>query len=120
MQDRTRRVIAYIAGRLITGKYAESVVDVGTGLSCLLHGDVEATRIELSDLEEHTSIKGSGTLREMIIVDNHTHARVKLTINNKLYYGWDLSTNVPFYGRVTGDEIRMKHPGDKRHRQFFI
>ena len=120
MQDRTRRVIAYIAGRLITGKYTDNVVDVATGISCALHGDVGPTKIDLEDLEENTSVKGSGTLREMIIIDNFNRAQVKLTIKDRLYYGWDLTTDVAFYGRVDGDEVRMKHPGDKRPRQFLI
>jgi hypothetical protein len=120
MLDRTRRIIAYIAGRLISGKVAESVVDVGTGLSCLLQGDVEPTRIELHDVEENCSIKGSGSLRELIFTDQFSKAQVKMIVQDKIFYGWDLTSNVPFYGRVNGDEIRIKHPGETHARQFLI
>ena len=62
MKDPTRRAIAYIAGRLISGSNVSAVYDYIVSKYFNFSGDISPTAVSIYDHEQKCHISGSGTV----------------------------------------------------------
>lgn len=120
MTPRTRRIIAYIAGRLISGRHAESIVDVDAGETIGFQGEVRPDHVAALNIEEGSVVAGQSDGRALFLSDSHTGVDLKLIIEENRFYGWDLSVDKAYYGKVVDNEVRLRVHGEPGRYVFLV
>jgi hypothetical protein len=111
MNDRIRRIVSFVAGSIVSGRHLETIIELDTGTTSQFQGEVFSDRVELIDMEEATEIAGRLSQKALFLSDSLTGTDIKLTIDENRFYGWDLTSDTPFYGKVRDNDIVLRHPG---------
>lgn len=120
MTTRTRCIIAYVAGRLISGRDSKAIIDVALGESVGFQGEVRRDYVAVLNLEAGSVISGQSSGRALFLSDAHTGVDIKVILDDNRFYGWDLTTDKPFFGKVKDNEIVFRYPGDPVRYRFLI
>ena len=120
MDARTRRIIAFVAASAGSERDVRSIVEVESGLTTQFQGEVEPDRVALFDVDDGAVISGMGEGRALHLSDSLTGVDVKLWIQGDRFYGWILTSDQPFFGRVRDNEIVVRHPGDVKAYRFLV
>jgi len=107
MKAPTRRAIAYIAGRLLTGRDASSVFDVETADMFMFSGTVSATDINVFDVDRGGFVIGSPTSGEFSLCDLDDSSFLTLRIGDGKVEGVDLESGAPYEATVQGDTVTL-------------
>jgi hypothetical protein len=99
----TRRTIAYVAGRAISGRQSSSVYDYDASGHFNFTGTVSADRANVYDFARGCHV--SGTLTSLY--DYGTGASVQLHVNGQRFSGYDYSSGSHFSGRVAGQSVSL-------------
>ena len=112
MEAHTRRAVAYIAGRLISGSDAAAVYDYSESRYVNFSGDVDAQNVNVYDYEQSRHI--GGTLPSLYHYGNSRH--IDLKVNGADFEGYDYASNKHFSGHVDGKNVSLY---DYEHGQYF-
>ena len=107
MNAQKRRAVAYIAGRLISGKSAGSVYDYATSSRYRIYGDVSPDFIQVFDDDRYSYIIGGATPAGLSIFDYYTRQHINLKISGNDFYGYDMETSSYFSGTVNKSSVNL-------------
>jgi hypothetical protein len=118
MQPNLRTTIAFIAGRIITGRNTLSIYDHLQSKSVSFEGTISPSFVNIFNTDRGCYTAGP---REENICDlydfGHQHL-VDLQINGNEFTGWDDLTPCRFSGEVKGDDISFYDDGESKTFHF--
>ena len=120
MTGRTRNIIAFVAGRLISGRPSTALIDVATGETHGFQGDLRKDHVALFTVDAGSVVSGQSDGRALYLSDAYTGVDIKLIIEKNRFFGWDLTTDKPFYGKAKDNEIVFRYPGDSVRYRYLI
>ena len=105
----TRTVIAYVAGRLITGREGWAIRDHDRNRRVCLDGSVEAGEIKIYSHERHGYISGLGNEGRYALFVHRGASSITLTVNleERTFSGVHHKTTFRFFGNVSERAIRL-------------
>ena len=112
----TRRAVAYIAGRLISGSNASSVYDYSTGRHTNFSGEVSRSRVSVFDYDRSASVSGSPPS----LFDYGNGAHIRLTTQGTAFKGFDYGSGDHFSGRVNGRSVSLFDYGASAHYNYTV
>jgi hypothetical protein len=111
MKADTRRAVAYIAARAITGADASSVYDFDAGKHTLFSGDVAAHEVSVYDFDAKCHI--GGELSSLYHFGHKKH--IQLTLEGTSFSGFDFDDSRHFSGDVNGSSISLYDHATSKH-----
>jgi hypothetical protein len=116
MKTHTRRAVAYIAGRMASGRRSGSVYDYQEGRHVSMSGNLTNSRVSAYDYDQGCHISGSGT--SLYHYGNCAHLTLKL--NASKFSGYDYDSNRHFSGSVRGRNVSLYDYETGRHYSYSI
>lgn len=116
MKDHTRRAVAYVAARLVSGQQASSVYDYATGRHVNFSGTVSSTNVNVFDYEQAAHISGSPP--SLFHYGNGAHLR--LATQGTTFKGFDYDTGSHFTGRVNGRSVSLFDYETSTHYNYTV
>ena len=101
MKPHVRRAIAFIAGRLITGRASSGIFDYTAGTHIPITGTVTETNISIYDHDQRAHVGGS--LRNIHFYGDGCAAQISIHGNN--FDGYDFCGSGHFIGHAQGNVI---------------
>src|SRR5437899_1531974 len=112
MNAHTRRAVAYIAGRLVTGTDSGSVYDYSAPGYFNFSGDVSEGNVNVYDYGQSCFV--GGTLPSLYHYGNSRH--LDLTVSGTDFEGYDYATGRHFSGSVSSASVSVY---DYEHGSYF-
>jgi|SRR3989344_2615245 len=116
MKHHTRRAVAYIAGRAISGKSSGAVFDFSASQHYYFGGNVHQSQVAVFDYTQSCHI--TGTLTSLFHYGDSHH--ISLTINGSQFNGFDYGESCHFSGNVNGNSISVFDYGTSQHYNYSI
>ena len=117
MKSHTRRGVAYIAGRLVSGKYSTTLRDDSESIHFSFSGEVSLENgVSVYDYEQRCFIRGNNSGEVLSLYHDGNAQYIELTINENTFKGYDRDSGTFFSGSVDGDFITI---WDNEHKQEF-
>ena len=117
MKSHTRRGIAYIAGRLVSGKYSTTLRDDSEGKHFSFGGEVSLENgVSVYDYEQSCFIRGNSSGGPLSLYHDGNANWIDLAIDGNTFKGYDKDSGSFFSGTVNGDFITIY---DNEHSQYF-
>ena len=113
-----RRVIAYIVGKLISGKEIDKLFDRSNSSYVEIAGEVTLSKINVYDTEKNELITGSGDAKGISLYDFATAKFIDLKINEEEFDGFDYESKKIFYGNVKENMISVFDFQDSKHHYY--
>jgi len=107
MKEYTRRAIAYIAGRLISGSDVLAVYDYSVTKHFNFNGDISLIEVSVYDYEQKCYISGSGISRSYSLYHYGNQKYIDLNISDSGFDGYDYDSSKYFSGNVDGNSISL-------------
>ncbi len=107
MTGRTRRAVAYIAGRLISGEESSAVYDPMSGRHFLFRGEVSSGQVSVYDYADASYIGGTGPLPALSLYDYGSSGHIHLEVRGIEFEGYDYVSGSRFAGRVLGKDVDL-------------
>ncbi len=115
MKDYTRRVVAYIVGRLITGKEIFAIFDYSASKKFGFEGKVTLSTVSVYDPEQKCAISGSEK-GGLYILHRDDEKYLDLTVKEDKFQGYDYESHKPFSGTMRGNLVSISDP---EYSRFF-
>lgn len=112
----TRRAVAYIAARLVSGEDRSAVFDYSDGRYFNLSGQVSANKVQIYDYEQSAHI--GGTPPSLFHYGNAAHLR--LTVHGTSFKGFDYASSDHFTGEVSGRAVSLFDYGTGTYYNYMI
>ncbi len=117
MKAHTRRGIAYIAGRLVSGKYSTTLRDDSEGKHFSFEGEVSLENgVSVYDYEQKCYIRGNSSGGPLSLYHDGNAKWIELTIEGNKFKGHDKDSGTFFSGTINGDFITIR---DDEYSQDF-
>jgi hypothetical protein len=116
MQTHTRRAVAYIAGRMASGRTSSSDYDYQESRHVNMSGNLTDTSISAYDYDQRCHITGSST--SLYHYGNRAHLTVAL--NAARFSGYDYHSRAHFSGNVNGRNVSLYDYETGRYYNFSI
>lgn len=100
MNPGTRRSVAYVAARIITGKTSGSVYDDSAGGHASMSATITPSGVQAYDHRRGANFSGSVQGSRCSLYDYGEGAHVSLEINGSKFSGYDYGTGCHFNGTV--------------------
>lgn len=122
MDARTRAVVAYIAGRLITGSAGWAIQDKDRKRRIPLDSWIDGGNIRIYSHERHGYISGMGADGHYVLFDHASDRGLMLAINleERTFSGADQQTSYHFFGDVAERAIRLYDYQDMRWHLYTL
>jgi len=115
-----RRIIAYIAGKLISGKVIDKLFDQSNSSYTEIAGEVSLTKINVYDTEKNELITGSGDAKGISLYDFATAKFIDLKIDQEEFDGFDYESKKIFYGNVKENTVSVFDFQDSKHHYYVM
>lgn len=115
-----RRIIAFIAAKLISGKEINKIFDRSSSKYAQIFGDVTPTKINVYENERNQLITGSGDIRGISLYDFATAKFIDLKIDKNKFDGFDYETKKIFYGEVNDNTVSLFDFQDSKHHYYVL
>lgn len=120
MKSESRAAMAYIVGRLLTGKNATAVFDYSRSVHVSFSGYVRVGTVQVYDYETRGYISGSGSEFSLGLFDYSRNSHVQLNVIGNQFNGFDYGTGTHFQGTVSGSAIQLYDFGESRYFNYAI
>jgi hypothetical protein len=121
MHADTRYLVAYIAGRLASGKNASSVFDLEAGKHRMMTGTVTDSNINVYDFERNCHISGSGSATQWTLYDFGRAAHISLQMESKTRFkGYDYATGTFYTGTISSKNVSLYDFGSGKYYNFSL
>jgi hypothetical protein len=107
MHPKLRTCIAYVAGRLITGREASSIHDKSQAKDIGIEGVVTPDQVKVFDGDRGCYLSGLGDGKAFELYDFGGMYYVELVLDGNSFEGYDHGTPSLFKGEMKGDEIAL-------------
>jgi len=116
MRDHTRRGLAHVAGRLLSGKSVSHVYDYSRGRYFNIGGKVSSDEVRVYDYERGAHLEGRRNGNHFGLYDYGDSVFIELTMKADRFRGYDYQTGSFFDGQVRGNDISLY---DYQTAQFY-
>lgn len=116
MRSYTRRSVAYIGGRIISGRSSSSIYDYSVGRYTNMSGRVADGRVAVYDYDQKNHISGSYSS----LYHYGNNAFISLNISGNNFSGYDYDSGSHFSGHVTGNSISLYDYGAGSYFNYTI
>lgn len=103
MTIETRRAVAYIAGRLVSGKSSSAIYDYQVGNHSSFSGSVDGNRVSVYDQSRSCHLTGAPSS----LYDYGGNHHIQLNVQGQRFSGYDYGSSGHFNGRVNGKSISL-------------
>jgi hypothetical protein len=115
-----RRIIAFVAGKLISGKQINKLFDRSNSKYAEILGEVTPTQINVYETERNELITGSGDAKGISLYDFTTAKFIDLKINEEKFDGFDYESKKVFYGEVKDNTVSLFDFQDSKHHYYVM
>ena len=115
-----RRIVAYIIGKLVSGKEIYKIFDRTNSSYNQITGEVSPTRINVYDTEKSEMITGSGDDKGISLYDFTSAKFIDLRIEGTKFDGFDYESKKLFYGEYNENTVALFDFQDSRHHYFIM
>lgn len=116
MDRSTRACVAYVAGRLISGRQSSHVYDHSQSRHVSIGGSVSGSRVSVYDYDRGCHFGGSvGSL-----YDYGPGAHISLSVDGNRFRGYDYGDGCHYSGTVNGSSISIYDYGESRHFSYSL
>ena len=120
MNNDKRRIVAYIIGKLVSGKEIYKIFDRTTSSYNQIMGEVSPTRINVYDTEKNELITGSGDDKGISLYDFTSAKFIDLRMEGSKFDGFDYESKKLFYGDYKENTVALFDFQDSKHHYFII
>jgi hypothetical protein len=120
VRSESRAAIAYIAGRLISGRHSSSVYDYARSKFINFSGTVQSGRVQVFDHETGNHFVGSGSEASINLFEYGRGAHIHLAIAGHSFSGFDYGSGTHFSGTVTGGTIAVYDYGESQYFNYSV
>ncbi len=116
MKASTRRAVAYIAGRAVSGNSKTTIYDYSSSGYHFFSGQAGASRVSVFDYTQSCHI--TGTLPNLFHYGDGHHLSLK--IQGQKFTGFDYLQSQHFSGSVSGNRITLFDYGDSSYYNYTL
>lgn len=120
MEAHVRAAVAYVAGRLISGKQSSSVYDYSEGGHRSMSGQVTHDHVSVYDHVKSCHFSGSGGGSSFSLYHYGESSHVSLKIDGHSFSGYDYGTSSHYSGTVSGFSISLYDYSKGSHFSYSI
>lgn len=107
MKVHMRRVVAFVVGRVVSGKQSNGVFDQAAGKQFNFTGEFAATRLTLRDHNEGCEFKGLGGSGLFTLSHPNNGKPITLKVNGNNFEGFDYDSAKRYRGSVEGNRVSL-------------
>jgi len=107
MRDHTRRVIAYIVGRVVRRESLSSIYDQALSRHFAFGGELSEESVFIYDHEQKCHISGSGTEGRYSLYHFGNGKHISLKVSDDGFEGYDHDSGMRFSGSVKEKSISI-------------
>jgi len=115
-----RRIVAFVIGKLISGREISRVFDKTTSSYNEINGEVSIKSINVFDTEKNEMITGSGDEKGISLYDFATAKFIDLKINGENFDGFDYESKRVFYGDMKDNTVSFFDFQDSKHHYYIM
>lgn len=116
MKSYTRRAVAYIVGRLVSGGETSTVYDRQESRYVNISGTVTAGNVSVYDYDRGCHIGGSSTA----LYDYGDGVHISLQVKDMEFSGYDYSSHSHYSGKVSGKDVSVYDYGTSSYYNYSI
>lgn len=120
MNKHTRRVVAYIAARIISGKTASSIYDYELSKYFNISGEVNDVNVNVYDYDQSCYVSGSRSSGEYSLYHYGNRKYIDLKINGQNFDGYDYDSKKHFSGNVNTNSISLYDYEDRKYHNLSL
>lgn len=110
MEPHLRAAMAYIAGRLVSGKNASGVYDYSRTMQIILSGAAQGGVVSIFDHDQRCHISGTANGLQYILFHHGLRRHICLTLAGSEFTGHDYGRSTSVSGWVIDDGIVVVEP----------
>lgn len=110
MKNEVRAAVAYVAGRLVSGKESSSVFGFADKEYTALGGVLSPASVNVFDYTHGCHFSGGGDGRTFVLLHSGVNNHVSLSVQGDRFSGYDHDSGRPFSGMVRRYLIRIYDP----------
>jgi hypothetical protein len=107
MTDHMRRVVAFVAGRLVVGKAGNGVYDQSAGKQFTFSGEFNTTKLALRDHDQACDFTGMGGSGLFTLMHPVNGKPISLKVNGNSFEGFDYGCSKKYRGNVNGNHVSV-------------
>ena len=120
MDTDKRRIVAYIVGKLVSGKEIYKIFDRTTSSYNQITGEVSPSRINVYDIEKNEMVSGSGDDKGISLYDFISAKFIDLRIEGSKFDGFDYESKKIFYGDYKENTVAFFDLQDSKHHYYIM
>jgi hypothetical protein len=120
MNNNKRRIVAFIIGKLASGREIYKIFDRSTSSYNEIKGEVSIARINVYDTERNELFTGSGDAKSISIYDLTSAKFIELRLNGLNFDGFDYDSKKIFYGEIKDSTVALFDYQDSKHHYFVM
>lgn len=107
MNEKARACIAYIVGRMISGRDSAGVFETSQAAHFSFSGNVSPSLVSVHDIERNCAVIGKGDGVRLHLHDFGSATELSLKIKGKQFSGYEIGTSKPFNGSVNSNTVSV-------------
>ena len=120
MEPHVRAIVAYVAGRVVSGKSASGIYDYSQRGHRSVDGTVTMDRVNVYDYGAHCFFSGDGHEGRFGLYHFGDSSYVDLEVADHSFRGYDHGSGGQFEGRVRGASIELYDYEEGRYFSYSI
>jgi len=120
MEAHLRAALAYIAGRLVSGKNSSAVYDHSRSRQILMNGTAKGRLVAIFDHDRRCHISGSGNGFQYSLYHHGENRLISLTLQGSVIGGHDYGRSASFTGTVEDNSISLFEPATCRQFSYSL
>jgi hypothetical protein len=120
VKSESRTAIAYIAGRLVSGRRSSTAFDYSRSQYVNFSGSVRPGKVQVFDYETGNHISGSGSDRSLRLFEYGRGSHIQLNLNGQQFKGFDYGSGTHFMGNVNGNRVNIFDYAEGQYFNYLV